>query len=223
MGGQNKSRELLSAAKRGEAAAVARWIKRGAAADGVDGENPLLEALSARHWEAAEALITGGANPNALAGRWRAPLALTLATERPDPVEVLAWLFERGADPNGKFRGSSLLHALAAYAATDEAKVALRFGADPNARSEHNGQTPLIVAAERGGLAMMALLLEAGADPSVEDCHGRSAMDWAREAGSDGEAAMAALSAWAEREELCAQLEAGAGADGPRGRAARGL
>ena len=58
------------------------------------------------------------------------------------------------------------------------AGLLLGAGADPNARDK-NGQTPLMLAAENGDLAMVRWLLDHGADPSLKDDLGETALSCA--------------------------------------------
>jgi ankyrin repeat protein len=60
----------------------------------------------------------------------------------------------------------------------------LAAGADPNAR-QLGGFVPLHAAAQNGDKALAELLLDHGADPSLETDDGRSAAAIARAAGHD--------------------------------------
>jgi ankyrin repeat protein len=60
-------------------------------------------------------------------------------------------------------------------------KKLLQAGADPD-RSGANYEPPLVVAARRGDLESLEALLAAGADKSIGDNTGRTALDWARQA-----------------------------------------
>lgn len=59
----------------------------------------------------------------------------------------------------------------------------LRYGADPNLRSDEEGMTPLHVAANLGRPRLVEMLLKAGADMDVEDGEGKIAVEYAIEEG----------------------------------------
>lgn len=61
------------------------------------------------------------------------------------------------------------------------ARVLLQAGADPD-RSGANYEPPLVVAARRGDKISVEALLAAGADLSLGDNTGRTALEWARQA-----------------------------------------
>ena len=58
---------------------------------------------------------------------------------------------------------------------TDEVRQLLADGADPNERGA-NGETPLMVAAREGYVTILSALLDADADPLLEDAFGRTAL-----------------------------------------------
>ncbi len=94
-------------------------------------------------------------------------------------------LLEQGAQPNRA--GWTALH----YAASHTGDTALHIlqqllehSAYIDAESP-NGTTPLMMAARYGLSDAVALLLEAGADPSLKNQQGLTAVDFAREAGRD--------------------------------------
>ena len=65
------------------------------------------------------------------------------------------------------------------HAHADVTALLLAAGADPN-RSGPNYEPPLIVAARRGDEAIVLALLDAGADMTLADNTGRTALQWAR-------------------------------------------
>ena len=66
----------------------------------------------------------------------------------------------------------------------------LSHGADPNARENGDNVTPLHLAAAHGLLESVRILLDAGADPSIPDGDGVTALEHARSRGYDEIAAL---------------------------------
>ncbi|SDH20554.1 Ankyrin repeat [Lentzea fradiae] len=119
---------------------------------------------------------------------------------RNDRVEVLAELVRRGARVDAEvYRGTAL--AWAAYRGMENAtRALLELGADPDARTGFGGPmhgegvTALHLAAERGHVPVIRMLLDAGADRTVTDANFEATpAHWARHNGQ-GEA-QAVLSA----------------------------
>ena len=116
--------------------------------------------------------------------------ALTWAA-RSGRTEAMPLLIERGAhidaDP---YRGTPLIWA--AWAGrVDAVRWLLDHGADPNRRatfgglSHGQGVTAIHLAAQNDRVAVIELLLERGADPSIEDAlYGGPALGWARHGGA---------------------------------------
>jgi ankyrin repeat protein len=63
---------------------------------------------------------------------------------------------------------------------TDIATALIERGANVNAVNAH-GVSALMIAAARGNIPMMGLLLEAGADPKLKSAAGKTAIDIARD------------------------------------------
>src|SRR4051794_13645025 len=102
-------------------------------------------------------------------------------------TEVAVFLLEAGADVH---RASSNtmrvqpIHAAAARRANRLIQALMDKGADPNAK-QHLGYTPLHSAAQNGDAASNDVLLSAGADRTLRSDEGKTAADYARQAGHD--------------------------------------
>lgn len=94
-------------------------------------------------------------------------------------VELCETLIAKDADVNKT--GWTPLHYAATNAHNAVARVLLDNFAYVDAESP-NGSTPLMMAAMYGNSSTVKLLLEAGADPTLKNARGLSAMDFAREA-----------------------------------------
>lgn len=95
--------------------------------------------------------------------------------------EAVAYLLSLGADPNAPdANGTRPLDRAVARGGLETTRVLLEAGADPNGPDDW---TPLMDAAMSADTAMMALLLEFGADPARRDESGKNAADFARGAG----------------------------------------
>jgi ankyrin repeat protein len=104
------------------------------------------------------------------------PAAATIleAIRADDAAQVSAFL-AAGEDPNAREGGIPLLHVAAAGGYANAAQALIDGGADVNARSGTVGATPLIVAAEGPGTAVLEVLLAAGADVSLGEETGPAA------------------------------------------------
>lgn len=139
-------------------------------------------------------LLNHGADPNAESRTNNTPLSRAVASASFDMIKLL---FERGG-PDSIRHGELLIHAVGRDrpdalevveslftkgALNDINKVLHRDR--PDLFEEENliigCTTPLRVAARRGNLAMVKLLVAHGADPMVSDGKGRLAIDGARE------------------------------------------
>ncbi len=133
----------------------------------VFGRTPLHLAVQAGHRGVVELLLNYGADPNARDAAGQTPLHWAVACGHADIEELL---LERGADPNAKdFAGNTPLHIAAMTTYFSEvAEVMFEVG-------------PKLFPAEfpydRGDVVRM--LLEYGADPTVENEQGLTPLDLA--------------------------------------------
>ena len=123
---------LHDAARRNDAAAIAELLDAGINPNMKDSQRytALYIATDLGHIEAIVALLKGGANPNAVSGRYfYSPLH---AAARRGHVKAIVALLDAGADPNAAHRGYFPLHAAAGHGHVEAILTLLDAGADPN-------------------------------------------------------------------------------------------
>lgn len=169
--------DWFTAIKRDDAAAVRDLLRRGFDANTIDpsGRQGLFMALQDGSLKVAEVLV---AWPRTQV-EWRSardesPLMIAALKGHLDLVRKLV---ARDADVNKT--GWTPLH----YAATGAHLEIMQFLLDENAyidAESPNKTTPLMMAAHYGSPAAVKLLLEAGADPTLRNELGLSAVDFAQ-------------------------------------------
>lgn len=155
---------LIHAAERNHVPSIRALIEAGAdielAVDG--GFAPLSLAIESGKYLAAKALIEVGASVNVAAG-----------SDRITPLMVAASQMAVGEAALEIERRQGLR-------STDIATALIERGADVNAVNAE-GVSALMIAAARGNMPMLGLLLEAGADPDLKSKQGKTAIDIAQE------------------------------------------
>lgn len=138
---------------------------------GGSGVSPLLLAVQNGHYELAIALVDAGADPND-ARTGFPPLHTLPMVRRPDSSDSSDPAPVTGA---GRLSGADFAREIVKRGA----KVNFRLPADGPARQPNTwsavgarGATPFLIAADRGDLALMRLLLELGADPLLPNFDG---------------------------------------------------
>ena len=128
-----------------------------------DGFTPLHLSAFFSQPEAAQELLRGGADPNAVAKNNMKVAVINSAAASGRP-EVVKMLLQAGADPNARQQaGYTALHAAAAHDNVEMAQALLDAGADPSLRSD-NGETP----AEKAGPAVREFLISRGRGPNAD-------------------------------------------------------
>jgi len=94
----------------------------------------------------------------------------------------VGFLLNKGADPEVKDRdGNTPLHDAALMGDQTAMTFLIGMNAKVNA-TNNNGETPLILAVHRKDIALVRQLVDAGADPRIQDTiAGKSALDYAKQ------------------------------------------
>ena len=155
---------LLDAAERGDRAAVARLLTKGANPNtpGPDGTTAIMYSAANDDLELVRALIKAGANVK-LTNQFGTSALTEAAIIGSAPI--LDALLKAGADPNTKNpEGETALMAVARTGKVDAARRLVEAGADVNAKENFGGQTALMWAAAQGQADMVKFLASNGAD-----------------------------------------------------------
>ncbi|TWU16384.1 ankyrin repeat domain-containing protein [Allorhodopirellula heiligendammensis] len=183
---------LCFAARQGHAAAVTKLLDRGASVSETmqpkqtsgrnprKGMSPLMLAVESAHYELAMELVRRGADPNE-------------QTSGFTPLHALSWVRRpgKGDNPAGDPppRGSGDLSALEFVReivdAGADVNLKLRRGRAAKGLINPNGATPFLLASQTVDLPYMQLLLELGADPTIVNADGCSALMAAAGVGTD--------------------------------------
>jgi ankyrin repeat protein len=161
------------------------------------GDTPLHLAAAAVRPSVVEALLERGADPNARNRRGATPLhyacdprpAASRQWQAEQQVDVIRLLVAHGAAIDVQDKGGvTALHRAVRARSPSAVRALLEAGAAADGAS-NKGSTPLHLAAQSTGaggtagaeveqIEIIRLLREHGADPSVNDLRGRSALDW---------------------------------------------
>jgi ankyrin repeat protein len=160
-------------------------------------EPPLIWAVLADNRVAIETLINAGAHIEVRNAQGKTPLMLAVRSSSPKRIERLLAF---GADPNAMDNDGATV--LMQDDSSTSARPLLAGGADPNLAHRGDGTTPLMYAAAKGAVAMLDVLLAAGANVSATDNEGRTALHHACTRDGDPRAVRALLAAGADPDAL---------------------
>lgn len=172
---ENRDTPLMQAADRGDLAGVQALLAGGADpnARGVRDWTAAMHAALHGHAVVIKALLDGGADAQAVSSYDGTAMALAALRGQDEAIRVLA----SHAGTLAATGGGALVRA--AWAGKeDSVRLLLELGVHVNA--SENGRTPLMVAAVGGHVAIIRMLINAGADTLMEDCDGVTALRHAR-------------------------------------------
>ncbi len=161
---------------------------------GAGSDTPLTLAITAKNIPMVKQLLALGAKPNGIQGVSNgAPLRAALRAQDDTLVSIL---LEAGAkaDHTDRFN-QSILHSAVCNNSPQVIAMLIDYGADVNRQCKVDGRntTPLINAIryrKDESADLIRLLLESGADPTVKDAAGKTALDYAKEKGFSASATL---------------------------------
>ncbi len=162
------------------------------------GMTPLDWAAFDGKVEVVRMLLKRGANPNAGKGTTRSAPIQQCANN--GNVEILKALLEAGADANARHAGDSALGSAAINGHDEFIEILLKAGANVN-QADESGTTPLISAVAGRKLAIVKMIVAAGANLNAVRFGGRveTALDFAEDGKKDLAIAAYLRSAGAKR------------------------
>lgn len=128
------------------------------------------------------AIVVGDANHNANDASGNTPLSRAVAAKDFWRVQTM---IRCGADPQLKTgEGWAPIHTAASVRSPAMVQLLVRQGANPNARGDYLGWTPLHVAVQdKANAEVVKALLASGANPAIADTRGETPYDLAKAAG----------------------------------------
>ncbi|MNX51797.1 Ankyrin repeats (3 copies) [compost metagenome] len=186
----DRAGQLLEASGKGETARVRELLAQGAPREARDaqGNTPLLRATQGNHVQAAGALIEAGADVNA---QNRMQDSAYLLAGAQGYREILELTLRHGADlkSTNRYGGTALIPACE-RGHVEVVRTLLQAGVDPDHvnRLGWTGLLEAIILSDGGPRhqAIVALLIEGGADVNLADGDGRTPLQHARQRGQTG-------------------------------------
>ena len=155
---------------------IPKLIAKGASVNQLDrdGNSALFVAATFSKPESVWLLLAAGADTSVRGQRGWTPLHCTAFRHRcgPADIQVARLLLENGADPNaiaGEYGETPLHFAVAVAQSPTLVQLLIDAGANVDAQSDSDKDTPLQRAVAQRNYAITELLLEAGASPRIEN------------------------------------------------------
>lgn len=187
--------EILVAVREDRTAEVVGYLQQGMDPNASDaaGTTLLMTAAANGNVPLVEILLRVHANPLKINKYGESALALAALNGH---VELVRLLVEGGASVNAP--GWGAIHYAVFNGHATIVTYLIERGADVNVRAP-NRYTPLMLAARNGRREVVRILLGAGANPSLGDLNGNTAIGIAQEAGNHDIAGLLGASALAGR------------------------
>ena len=166
-------RALHAAAQSGKTDTVKLLLARGALAD-IGNWRPLHHAAHHGHLGAVELLLGAGADPCAVADRWKSPLWLAVTGKHTAVAECLIQALQRHGGLK-QLPGLSPLNVACEMNEPRLVELLLSQAPDVDAPTQ-DGWTPLLAAVGHAGDDIVRLLLRAGANPNAPSEAGYTAL-----------------------------------------------
>lgn len=170
---------LLAATENGNIAMATLLLDHGANVntDAYQGRTPILIATENEDAEMVALLLERGANVSTVDQEGRSPLHIAIHADQPD---IARMLLAGNPDPNViKKNGNTQLLEAINHGYPDIARWLIEHGADVDVMRDDDRATALMAAAYEDDLASTQLLLEYGADPTLTNPDGETALDMA--------------------------------------------
>ncbi|HEC18659.1 MAG TPA: hypothetical protein ENI97_04885 [Gammaproteobacteria bacterium] len=184
----NKGKSALMFAASENHADVVQWLlEQGADVNATDnyGTTALIVAATAGHDEVVKLLLENGADATLRDDSGGAALVNAVYFGRVKTVQLLLDYLLADKGPGLEKRDAEELLMLASgLGHTDIVSLMVKAGIDPNGRGLKQ-RTPLMAAAAFDRPEVAKVLLALGADPEIRDEDGQTALDVARDRGSD--------------------------------------
>lgn len=167
---------LMLAALNGETDQVQYLVEKGSDMEArwEIGQTSLIIAAYAGHMNTVELLLSLGAQVDAQCSNGRT--ALHHACEK-SHLPIMAKLLSHSADIEKQDKEDyTPLFLGVMYEQTSTVQLLLAKGANPDARRSEDGDTPLMIAASRGDLELLCILLDSGAEIECRNDEGRTAL-----------------------------------------------
>ena len=170
---------LMAAVSENEYEIVDFLIEHGADVNqNINGWSPLIEAADEGSLESMKLLLEAGADVNFF-WSFGSPTAMTMAASE-GHLECLKLLVKYGADINGIKKSFPPLHTAAEEDKRDIIDYLISQNVKVN-KKDMTGRTALMYAASEGNKYAVMMLVEAGADKSINDLRGHQAIDYAED------------------------------------------